>query len=183
MSIQSQVQLVTAEELFSMAVDGYRLELIRGNLNMMSPAGGRHGRVAYRISQLLGNHVEANHLGQIYAAETGFQIATGPDTVLAPDVAFVDRSRLIDLDDTGYLPLAPDLVVEVLSPSDRFSRVEVKALTWLEAGTKLVLIVDPEAKLVHRYVSRQQIDIYQVGETIDCSAAVSGFDLNLSEIF
>jgi Uma2 family endonuclease len=184
MSIQSQKQIVTADELFSMSVDGYRLELIKGSLNMMSPAGGRHGRLANLIAYLLTKHVSENALGQVYAAETGFKIESNPDTVLAPDVAFVHRANLGEIvDDTGFMPIAPDFVVEVLSPNDRFSRVEAKALTWMNAGTKLVLLVDPEAQLVHSYSSRQQIAIFQVGEIVDCSTAVEGFQLNLSQLF
>lgn len=151
---------------------------------MMSPAGGRHGRLAYRISLLLGTHVETHRLGVVYAAETGFRIASDPDTVLAPDVSFVNQQRYAEIEDEqGYVPFAPDLVVEVLSPNDRFSRVEAKALAWLDAGCKLVLVVDPEGQRLHSYRSRNQIQIFEQGETVDCTDAVPGWTLSITELF
>lgn len=184
MPSKSTTQLVTSEELFQSPTDGYCYELVEGNLRMMSPAGARHGRLAYRISLLLGKHVETHQLGVVFAAETGFRIANDPDTVLAPDVSFVNQKRYAELEDElGYLPLAPDLVVEVVSPSDRFSRVEAKALAWLDAGCKLVLIVDPEAETLHSYRSRNQIQIFENGELVDCADAVTGWTLSVADVF
>jgi len=151
---------------------------------MMSPAGGRHGRIAFRLAQLLGAHVESNALGVVFAAETGFLIGKDPDTVLAPDVAFVSRSRFNALEsEIAYPELAPDLVAEVLSPSDRFSRVESKAFTWLDAGTKLVLIVDPENQTIHAYRSRKQIEVFERTESIDCNDAVPTWSLQVNQVF
>lgn len=151
---------------------------------MMSPAGGRHGRLVNRIAWLLNKHVESQQLGVVFAAETGFRIASDPDTVLAPDVSFINQKRYAAIEDEiGYLPFAPDLVVEVLSPSDRFSRVEAKALAWLDAGCTLVLIVDPEEETLHSYRSRSQIQIFEKGEVVDCTAAVAGWTLSIAEVF
>ena len=184
MPIHVAPQTVTASELFEFASDGFRYELMQGELRMMSPAGGRHGRLAYRIGLILGKHVEAGSLGVLFAAETGFLIATNPDTVLAPDVAFIRQWRYDEVEDeTGYLPIAPDLAVEVLSPSDRFTRVETKAFTWLDAGTALVLLVDPESETVHAYRSRKQIEVFQKHETIDCSDSVDGWKFRIDDIF
>jgi Uma2 family endonuclease len=184
MPIDVQPQLTSAEELLQLSRDGYRYELVQGSLQMMSPASGRHGRLVLRIGWLLNNHVEAHALGVVFAAETGFKIAVDPDTVLAPDVAYVERSRFRDMEDeTGYLPLAPDFVVEVLSPSDRFTRVESKAMAWLDAGCKLVLLVDGESETVHAYRSRSKIQIYRKDEALDCSDAVPGWLLQVSAFF
>ncbi len=151
---------------------------------MMSPAGGRHGRLALRIGWLLNNHVESNALGVVLAAETGFRISVDPDTVLAPDVAYVERTRYNAIENEfGYLPLAPDLAVEVLSPSDRFTRVESKAMAWLDAGCKLVLLIDAEAETAHAYRSRSKIQIYQKEEMLDCSDVVTGWRIEVSEFF
>lgn len=151
---------------------------------MMSPAGGRHGRVAIQIAYLLKTHTDAHSLGVVFAAETGFRIETDPDTVLAPDVAFVARDRFESIEnEIQYLPLAPDLAVEVISPSDRFSSVEKKAFAWIDAGTKLVLLVDPENETVHAYHSRKQIQAFARTETIDCDASVPGWQLVIEDIF
>lgn len=177
-------QIVTASELMQLTSDGYRYELIKGSLYMMSPAGGRHGRIAYRLGQMLGNHVDSHALGTVFAAETGFRVDTDPDTVLAPDVAFVRREQYSGYEqDSGYLPFAHDLAIEVLSPSDRFFRVEAKAFAWLDGGCKLVLIVDPDSETIHAYRSRKQIAVFDRTETINCTDAVTDWTLAVDQVF
>jgi Uma2 family endonuclease len=179
-----QSRTVTAEELFEISSDGGRFELVEGTLCMMSPAGGRHGRIAVQLAYLLKSHVDQNRLGVVFAAETGFKIQSNPDTVLAPDVAYVTRDRFESIkNELEYLPLAPDLVAEVLSPNDRFSRVEAKAFAWLDAGTKLVLVVDPESENVHVYWSKKRIEVFNNREIIDCGVAVADWSLVVSDIF
>lgn len=177
-------RITTAKELYELPADGYRYELVSGNLHMTSPAGGRHGRLANRISMLLNQHVDANHLGVVFAAETGFLIQTDPDTVFAPDVAFVSLARFKSVaNEVQYLPLAPELAIEVLSPSDRFSRVVSKAFAWLDAGTKLVLVIDPDSETIHAYRSRKQIEVFERSEPIDCTNAVSNWTLVVDDVF
>ena len=102
---------------------------------MMSPAGGRHGRIAGKLFLRIGNIVEQHDLGQTFAAETGFLLERNPDTVRAPDMSFVSYGSLGEFTDhAGYLPLAPDLVAEVVSPNDTSSEVEEKAISWISAG-------------------------------------------------
>jgi Uma2 family endonuclease len=174
----------TAEQLAQMPSDGNRYELIDGELHMMSPAGGRHGRVAGRVFKLLANHVDDQSLGCVFAAETGFFIRRNPDTVRAPDAAFVSQARMEDIiDDSGYVPLSPDLAVEVVSPNDTFADVENKAFSWLDAGSKLVLIVEPESKMVHAYRSRSDISVLQSAELLDVSDVVTGWQVKVSEFF
>ena len=95
--------ITTAAELFELPSDGVKYQLIEGRLQMMSPAGGRHGRLAIRMAVELHNHVEARGLGVVLAAETGFRLSSDPDTVLAPDVAYVERSRYDRLRQRGML--------------------------------------------------------------------------------
>src|SRR4051794_34668142 len=106
--------LLTADDLLRLPDDGMRHELIRGELRTMPPAGGEHGIIALEIGSLLREFVRRHHLGFVFAAETGFKIASNPDTVRAPDVAFVSLDRLKE-PARGYLALAPDLAVEVVS--------------------------------------------------------------------
>lgn len=87
------------------------------------------------------------------------------------------------VDDVGYLPLAPDLAVEVVSPNDSFASIEKKAFTWLDAGTQLVLILEPETKTAHSYRSRTNIAIYSMGDTVDASDVVKAWTFTVAEIF
>src|SRR5918998_5254427 len=137
-------QQVTADELLHMPDDGFRYELIRGELRRMPLAGNVHGGATASFAWRLALHVEENRLGTVYAAGTGFRIGTDPDTVRAPDVAFVSRERVEAVGEVeGYWPGAPDLAVEVISPDDSHVEVESKVFDWLEAGTKMVLAVNP----------------------------------------
>ena len=115
----AQARVVAAEELLRMPDDGFRYELVRGELRKMAPTGHVHGKVAMRLGARLDQYVDEHKLGVIYAAETGFRLASDPDTVRAPDVAFVRQDRL-DLaeEPQGYFPGPPDLAVEVVSPGD-----------------------------------------------------------------
>lgn len=174
----------TAEQLAQMPSDGNRYELVEGVLSMMSPAGGRHGRIAGRVFKLLAIHVDDNNLGVTFAAETGFLIATNPDTVRAPDAAFVSQEKMDTLDDdSGFLPFAPDLAIEVVSPNDAFAAVEKKAFSWLDAGTRVVLIVEPDSENVHVVRSRSEITVLQSGEVIDIDDVISGLRIQIVDIF
>ncbi len=151
---------------------------------MMSPAGGRHGRVAFKLGWILANHVFRHQLGTVYAAETGFLLARDPDTVRAPDVAFVSADRAATVaDDAGFVPLAPDLVGEVVSPGDSFSQVEEKALGWLANGTRMVLVVNPLHGTVHVYRSPHEIVILSNDDELDANDVIPGWKVRLAELF
>ena len=131
-----------------------------------------------------GSVVKAHDLGIVYAAETGFRLATDPDTVRAPDVAFVSRERVEAVGEVeGYWPEAPDLAVEVISPNDSYVEVEEKILDWLEAGTKMVLAVNPRRRAVTLYRSQSDITILTGTDVLDGGDVVPGFQLTLREIF
>ena len=174
----------TAEELIRIPDDGFRYELVRGELRRMTPAGNVHGRVAMNVALPLAQYVKAHNLGIVYAAETGFRLATDPDTVRAPDVAFVSRERVEAVGEVeGYWPEAPDLAVEVISPNDSHVEVEEKILDWLEAGTKMVLAVNPRRRSVTLYRSQSDITILTRTDVLDGGDVVPGFQLTLQEIF
>ena len=177
-------RIATADELLRMPDDGCRYELVRGELRRMSPAGSRHGKVAMTLGAALHQHVQEHGLGEVYAAETGFIIATGPDTVRAPDVAFVGRERLLDPEPpTGFWPGAPDLAAEVVSPSDAFTDVQRKVCAWLDAGTRTVLVVDPDERTVTVFRSRRDVDVLTEGDAIDGGDVVPGWSLPVATLF
>ncbi len=180
----TEVQLLTADDLLRMPEDGFRHELIDGELRKMAPAGSQHGRVALKVTIPLGKFVESNDLGVVFAAETGFKLRTNPDTVRAPDAAFVTKQRFEQVGDvTGYWPGAPDLAIEVLSPGDRFSEVEEKVFDWLDAGTRLVIVLDPRKRTGTAYRSRSSIRVYTDTETLDASDVVPGWTLDVARAF
>ena len=120
-----RIQTVTAEDLLKMQDPGLRHELVKGELRTMSPAGHKHGKVTVKFTWRLAQYVEANNLGVVCAAETGFLLSSNPDTVRAPDVAFISRKRAEAIGDVdGYWPGAPDLAVEVVPPHDTYAEVE-----------------------------------------------------------
>ena len=142
--MRTRKTLLTAEELICLPTADRRYELVKGELFEMPPAGGRHGSVAMRIGSLLDTHVLANQSGYVFAAETGFILRRDPDTVRAPDASFVAKDRLpMGELPTGYVDVAPDLAVEVVSPSDRETEVLDKVEEWLQAGSRLVWVLYP----------------------------------------
>lgn len=177
-------RLITADDLLKLPDDGCRYELVRGELKQMAPAGHEHGRVAVRFTWRLAQHVEANQLGAVYAAETGFLLAKDPDTVRAPDVAFVNRQRLAETGTVeGYWPGSPDLAVEVVSPRDTYSEVEDKATEWLAAGTTIVLVLNPRKRTVTVYRSLNDITILNETATLNLDEIVPGFQVAVVDIF
>lgn len=183
MSAEAPPRPVTAEELLRISDDGCRYELVEGEMRKMTPAGGRHGRIAMKVALSLGAVVEAGRLGTVFAAETGFRLTVDPDTVRAPDVAFVGGERAAELRDVvGYLPGAPDLAVEVVSPHDGYSAVGEKALGWLDAGSRMVLVVDPACRSVTVYRSRHEIRILTEDDTLDGAEVVPGWRVRVGEL-
>lgn len=182
--MSTEVQLMTADELLALPRGQFRYELINGELKTMSPAGHRHGRIIIRLTLPLAQHVKQNGLGEVYAAETGSKLKSNPDTVRAPDIAFITRQRVEDVGETkGYWPGAPDLAVEVLSPDDTVFEVEQKVSEWLEAGSKQVWVVNPKMQTVTVYRSTKDIKVLAENETLNGEDVVSGFQIRIAEIF
>lgn len=145
---------MTADELLRSSHDPYRTELIAGTLYEMEPTGAMHGVVTARICTVLCNHVRPRNLGKVFGAETGYILTSDPDTVRAPDASFVSRERIDALGGvpSGYWPGPPDVAFEVNSPNDRRGEVQSKTDAWIEAGTRVVVVVDPLRRdvTVHR---------------------------------
>ena len=180
----THVQRMTAEDLRRMPDDGTRRELVNGELHEMPPSGRTHGRVAMKFSWPLGQFVDEHGLGEVYAAETGFLLARGPDTVRAPDVAFVSQSRAESIPESkGYFPGAPDLAVEVISPGDAYADVETKVEEWLTAGSRMVIVINPRNCTVKVYRSMTDIRVLTSEDTFDGEDVVPGFQLAVRRLF
>lgn len=173
---------VSADDLFSARFPDKRVELVRGALIVREPAGWVHGRVAMNLGIELGAHAKRTDAGAVFAAETGFKLATNPDTVRAPDVAFIAQDRLPPRDTRGYPALAPDLVVEVLSPDDRPGEVLAKVGDWLSAGSRLVWVVDPERRVARVYRHDGTETIVSAPDVLDGEDVLPGFSCSLATI-
>ena len=180
----TKAKLVTANELLNMPDDGRRYELIEGDLiELTPPPGTQHGYTQFRTGFNLEQFVGPRGLGIVLTA-AGFLISTGPDTVRAPDVAFVSADRVPEGGlPQGYLPFAPDLLVEVVSPSDRASDVEEKVHMWLDAGAKLVWVTYPSTKSVTMYRSRTDVTIVEGDELLNGAPVLNGFSIPVSRLF
>jgi Uma2 family endonuclease len=175
---------VTADELLAMPDDGYRYELIEGELRRRSPAGDEPGRVGMELAIPLGSHIKKHKLGKLYLAETGFLITTNPDTVRAPDIAFVRIERVKESPIVkGYRMGAPDLAVEVVSPGDTVSEVEEKVAEWLAGGARMVWVVSPKLHTVTIYRSLTDIVTLTEKDNLDGGDVVAGFQMSVAEIF
>jgi Uma2 family endonuclease len=175
----ADVKLMTAEELAAMPDDGNRYELVNGELIAMAPSFARHGMIAGAIAVSLGHHVKTNRLGAVLVADAGFVLTRGPDTVRAPDAAFVRKGRAIE---DAFLSGAPDLAVEVLSSGDRAKQVQAKVGDYLRAGARMVIVIDPrtETAVVHTAASTTRLSI---DDTLDGGDVVPGWRLPLRELF
>lgn len=176
--------LVTAEELLRLSAEGKRYELVKGELCEMAPTGNLHGRVAMRLGSRVNNYVEAHDLGEAFAAETGFRIQRNPDTVRAPDVSFIAEGRVPTGGvSPGFGDVVPDLVAEVVSPSETATYTQAKVEDWLEAGVKLVWVVYPDTRSVVVYRSPDDVRILHESDTLSGEPALPGFECSVRELF
>ena len=173
--------ITTAEQLLE-AGDIGRCELVRGELRTMIPPSFQHGRITIKLTRPIVNHVEAHGLGTVVAAETGFVLSREPDTVRAPDIAFVRTARGPG-PDRGYFPGAPDLAVEVLSPDDRPRYVREKVAEWLEAGTLAVWVVDPRKRTVTVHETERSVSVFGETDLVPGGDLLPGFELNVRDMF
>ena len=188
MAAVTQGTLVSADDLPALssrlAAEGKRTELVRGDLVVMAPAGGRHGHIAHRLSLFIGNHVLEGNLGRVFAAETGFLLRRDPDTVRAPDVAFVAAGRLAEGEPPpGFLQMAPDLAVEVVSPSDSPAAVRSKVQDWLEAGTPLVWVAYPDSRSVTVHSQAGKPEEHSETDVLSGSPALPEFSVAVRDLF
>jgi Uma2 family endonuclease len=175
---------MTADQLLRLLPDGRRYELVEGELKVMTPASPRHGRIANTVAFLLTQHVRHHDLGIVYASKTGFLLRSDPDTVRAADAAFVARRRMPpEGEPEGYWAIAPDLVVEVVSPSDSASEVQSKVADWLEAGCQLVWVVYPDTQTVTEYHSLAEIRVLTASQSLEGGDTLPGFACLVGEIF
>jgi Uma2 family endonuclease len=184
MAVPAEMVLVTAEQLAETVPDDRRVELVKGEVVEMSPAGFDHGAIALAVGSILRDFVRSQRLGTVTAAETGFVLSRNPDTVRAPDAAFVARERVERQGrPEGFFEGAPDLAVEVVSPHDRDLQVEEKILDYLQAGTRMVWVVRPRSQTVTVYRSFSDIRVYLIDEALSGGDLLPGLEVPVRELF
>ena len=182
MSIASQA--FTAEQLLQLPRGKMRYELVKGELLTISPSGSEHGVVTIQLSALIAQFVSATGAGLAFGAETGFLIERNPDTVRAPDFAFIRRERIPPGGlPKGYWPGAPDLAVEVVSPNDTAREVDDKAKDWLCAGSLAVWVVDPHSKTVTVYLVGGLVNTLAEGSILERGDLLPGFRCPVADVF
>ena len=177
----TQIREFTADELLRTPDDGMRRELVHGELREMPPAGGEHGRVNMRLASRLASYVERHELGVVFSADTGFWLERDPDTVRAPALAFVARENFTG--GPGFCEGAPDLAVEVVSPSDRYAEVLETVAAYRAAGCRAVIVVDPGTRGVAVHRPRGSVMMLQPGDELAVEDVVPGWKLPVSDIF
>lgn len=180
----TSTKLITADELLRLYSKGVRGELIRGELCETMAGGGRHGEIVMRAGFFLNGFIMPRRLGRLAGSDSGVLLERDPDTVREPDIAYISAETLpLDVEVTGYYEVVPDLIVEVVSPSDSAREVMDKALMWLSFGARMVWAVNPESS---------SVDVYRVGErtvtlaeddTLDSLDVLPGFTCPVGGIF
>ena len=168
---------MTLEEFLEHDVEGY--EYVKGELVPMAPPSREHGEISVNVIHYLYSHVYQQKLGRLYTAETTFQVG---ERTAKPDVAFVSTAQLTG-DKTKGFSIPPDLAIEVISPSDVQSRVAEKALAYLDAGTRLVWVIEPVSKTVTVYRSERDIEILTREDTLTGEEVVPGFACPIAHLF
>ena len=175
--------LLTAEDLPYVMPDEMICELVRGELICESLPGELHGRVAATVLFHLAHFVREHRLGRIYAAETGFVLARGPDTVRGPDVAFVSADRAGGPRPGPFFEGAPDLAVEVLSPGNTKREIADKTRDYFAGGAQAVWVIDPNAETATVHLPKRAPETLMQGSALDGGAVLPGFHLALAELF
>jgi Uma2 family endonuclease len=175
--------LVTADDLFAMGSD-CRCELVNGVLIPMSPSGYQASYIGLHLAILIGGYVEEHDLGTTTMADGGYRLRRDPDTVRAPDFAFVARGRITpEMDTTRYLELAPDLVVEVISPNDLASEITAKVIEYLDVGVKLVLVVYPKSRTAAVHRPGLSAQFLRASDELSLEDVLPGFSCRVDDLF
>ena len=176
-------KLLTADDLLRLYSKGVRGELIRGVLHEKMSSGVRHGKIAIRLGARMDVHVEQGRLGHVFGSDSGVLLERNPDTVREPDLAYVSAERLpLDAELDGYCPVPPDLVVEIVSPSDSEREVDDKATMWLSFGVRMALVINSETRTIRVRRPDLPTAILTIDDTLDGGEVLPGFSCPVREI-
>ena len=179
---QTDESLISGEELYDLG-DKERAELIEGKIRTMPPTGFMHGDVELTIGSLLRDFVTQNQLGRVMTGEVGIYTRRNPDTVRGADILYISHNRLQQVKSDSYLDVAPELIVEVLSPNDLWVEVNTKLEEYFSIGVDLVWIADPDKRRLHVYTSIAGISILNEEDSVRGGSVLPGFECQVKELF
>ena len=180
--VPNMPSLMTADEFLTVNIPGKHVDLVRGVLVVREPPGYQHARTLAHLTAVLVTYVDSHELGHVLAGDPGFKIATNPDTVRGPDIAFIRRERVPDPSPRGFAALAPDLVVEVRLPNDRPGDTLAKVADWLSGGTRLVWVIDPDRRLTRIYRADGMESLLERDDALHGEDVLPGFTCQLAAI-
>ncbi|HLE30666.1 MAG TPA: Uma2 family endonuclease [Anaerolineales bacterium] len=175
-------RLYTGEEVLALGDIG-PYELVEGRIIPMSPTKHKHGRYEITFATILNNFVKQNRLGEVQGGEVGIYVRRNPDTVRAADVLFISNERLAKANPDGFLDVAPELVVEIVSPDDRWTEIRQKIREYFSAGVNVVLVIDPSERTVTIYRSLTHLRELTVNDILTLEDILPGFSVPVVELF
>jgi len=175
-------KLTTGKELAEMGDIGPS-ELLEGEIIPTSPIGDEHGGIEVKISVLLYTFVSAHKLGKVRSGEVGIYIQRNPDTIRAADVLYISNERYAQKTSPSYLDAAPELIVEIMSPNDRWSKVVEKLRDYFAIGVNLVWLVDPKSRSVYAYRALTDVREFAASDDLTADDVLPGFSVKVSELF
>jgi len=173
---------ITGEMLFKLGDMG-RTELVKGEIIYLSPTGHLHGFLESNFDRVLGAFVYQHKLGRVFVGEVGIYTHRNPDTVRVADVAFISRERLAQVQSQSYLDVAPELIVEVLSPDDAWSQLMEKLEEYFTIGVQMVWVADPRRQQVYVYSSLTEVERFTMAEVLSGGKILPGFSVPVAELF
>lgn len=175
-------RLITGEELYYMTNLGSS-DLVRGEIVERMPTGHQHGDVEITIGFFLKSYLREHKVGKVFGGETGVYTNHSPDTVRGVDLAYMSHERFAHVKSPSYLDVAPELIVEIMSPHDAWSEVQEKLAEYFAIEVKVVWVVDPKLKQVHRYRAVNDVQLFKADDALTCEELLPGFVLPLAELW
>jgi Uma2 family endonuclease len=180
--VRAKEKMITAEELYCLPDLG-RCELVEGRIEPKTLTGDEHGAVELNIAAPLKAYADKNNRGKVRVGEVGIYIKRDPDTVRAADVLYISKKRYDKRTLHGYLDVSPELVVEVLSPEDRWTSVTEKLADYFKVGVTTVWLADPKTRSIFAYRSLTDVRQFKEGDTLSAEDLLPGFSLPVEDAF